>query len=252
MGALSSNKLKAKNKFENIKSKYILLKIFDNLQKRRSLDIIKYNKNMQTRLNININKFQEYLDIYSPIKIEIIPVQDFSQILDDNISKNPNKNKVCRFITGRRDDYKYYHIFFDDDKEEIGRHYLKYNEKVNKIKIIIDYQVKSFYELFANCDCIESIDFKQFYRNNITDMSYMFAQCRSLQKINLNNFNTENVTYMVGMFVWCGQLNELNLKNFNINKVTNMVYMLVGCSEELKKKIKERYKDISEKAFDTY
>ena len=82
-------------------------------------------------------------------------------------------------------------------------------------------------------------------------MSYMFAECESLQKINLNNFNTENVKYMVGMFVWCGQLNELNLKNFNINKVTNMVYMLVGCSEELKKKIKERYKDISEKAFDT-
>ena len=251
MGALSSNKLKAKNKFENIKSKYILLKIFDNLQKRRTLDIIKYNKNMQNRLNININNFQEYLDIYSPIEIEIIPVQKNFGNLDIKIAERLYKDQIRRFVN-RREGYGYYHIFFDDDKEEIGRDYLKFNENINKIKIIINYQVKSFYELFADCDCIESIDFKKFYRNNITDMSYMFAKCESLQKINLNNFNTENVTYMVGMFIGCGQLNELNLKNFNINKVTNMVYMLYRCSEELKKKIKERYKDISEKAFDTY
>ena len=38
-------------------------------------------------------------------------------------------------------------------------------DKVIKIKIIIDYQVKSFKKLFYWCICIESINFKKFYRN---------------------------------------------------------------------------------------
>ena len=35
-------------------------------------------------------------------------------------------------------------------------------EEIKIIKIIIDYQVKSFEKLFYNCDCIESIYFKNF------------------------------------------------------------------------------------------
>ena len=68
---------------------------------------------------------------------------------------------------------------------------------------MIDYQVKSFYELFDDCKCIESINFKKFYRNNITDMSWMFDGCSSLKELNLNNFNTNNVTGMSGMFFGC-------------------------------------------------
>ena len=72
---------------------------------------------------------------------------------------------------------------------------------MTKIKIIIDYQVKSFKELFSRCECIESINFKKFYRNNnITNMSYMFFGCSSLKELNLTNFNTNNVTDMCGMF----------------------------------------------------
>ena len=68
------------------------------------------------------------------------------------------------------------------------------------IKIKIDYQVKSFKGLFEGYNCIESIFFKQFYRNNITDMSYMFSGCSSLKELNLSNFNTDNVTNMNYMF----------------------------------------------------
>ena len=42
------------------------------------------------------------------------------------------------------------------------------------IKIIIDYQIKSFELLFYECKCIESINFKKFYRNNINNMENMF------------------------------------------------------------------------------
>ena len=64
------------------------------------------------------------------------------------------------------------------------------------IKIIIDYQAKSFKKLFYHCNCIDSIFFKKFYRNNITDMSSMFYECLLLKELNLSNFNTINVTNM--------------------------------------------------------
>ena len=51
---------KSDNKFKNIKSKYILQKIFDNLETKRKLNLIKLNKNVKERLNIYINDYNEY------------------------------------------------------------------------------------------------------------------------------------------------------------------------------------------------
>ena len=68
-----------------------------------------------------------------------------------------------------------------------------------------------FQFLFFYCKCIESIEFKKFCRNNVTNMSCMFDGCSSLKELNLNNFNTNNVTDMYGMFDGC--LVELKLKN---------------------------------------
>ena len=127
--------------------------------------------------------------------------------------------------------------------------YLNENDKVSKINIIIDYQVKSFNGLFQWSECIESINFKKFYRNNITDMSYMFSGCSSLKELNLNNFNTDNITDMRWMFRWCSSLKELNLNNFNTYNVTNMKGMFSKCPDELKLKIKSNFKIFKERAF---
>ena len=43
-------------------------------------------------------------------------------------------------------------------------------EEIKIIKIIIEHKIKSFERLFLNCECIESIYFKKFYRNNINNM----------------------------------------------------------------------------------
>ena len=51
-------------------------------------------------------------------------------------------------------------------KEEIKRTYLNENEQIKTIKIIIDYQLKSFEMLFYFCECIAYIYFKKFFRNN--------------------------------------------------------------------------------------
>ena len=52
-------------------------------------------------------------------------------------------NKYGEFINIPKKEKEYYHIYFDNSNEEIKRKYLKKNEKVKMIKIIIDYHVKS-------------------------------------------------------------------------------------------------------------
>ena len=42
--------------------------------------------------------------------------------------------------------------------------YIKENEDIKIIKIIIDYKVKSFKKLFYDCKYIQPINFKKFYR----------------------------------------------------------------------------------------
>ena len=199
---------------EKIKSDYFLQKLYDNMTKKKKLEIVKYNKRIQNRINLSVKNYKEYLETFSSIEIEIIP----------------KKDKYGEFINIDENDKLYYHIYFNDNKEEIKNKYtIKKKNKVRKIKIIIDYQVKSFKELFYWCKCIESINFKKFYRNNITDMSYMFAGCSSLKELNLNNFNTNNVTNMSYMFYGCSSLTNINLPNFNTNNVTNMRGMFKSC-----------------------
>ena len=111
-------------------------------------------------------------------------------------------------------------------KKKIENTYLDTDHNVSKISIIIDYQIKSFCQLFYNCKCIESIEFKNFYRNNVTDMSEMFRGCSSLKELNLNNFNTNNVT--------------------------NMRWMFSRCLDELKLKLKSKFNEFKEEAFEDY
>ena len=253
------SQMKSKNKYENLKNDYFLQKVFNNLEKKKLLNIVKYNKNIKKRINININDFKEYSEKYSSIEIEIKTVN----------------NKYSKFINIKAEDEKYYHIYLNNNKEEIKMKHINEDEEINIIKIIIDYQVKSFEGLFYNCKYVESINFKRFCRNNITNMYSMFSYCSSLKELNLKNFNTNNVTNMGSMFSGCSSLKELNLNNFNTNNVTSMYFMFSecsslkelnlnnfntnnvhtmyrmfsGCSNELIMKIKMQYKNIKGEAF---
>ena len=250
-----------KNKFKEIKSDFFLKILFNCIiPKRILLETIKYNKYMQKIININISNYKDYSENYSSIHIELVP----------------KKNKYGIFINITEEDMDFYHIYFNNNKkEEIKRNYLNENDNVSKINIIADHQIKSFNKLFYNCKCIEFINFRQFFRNNITDMSFMFYKCSSLKELNTINFNTNNVTNMCGMFSWCSSLKELNLinfntnnvtdmshmfvecsslkeinlSNFNTNKVTNMSYMFYGCLDELRMKIKNQCKNFMREAF---
>ena len=99
-----SNKIESKDILKNLKNDYFLQKLFHNLLKKKSLDIIKYNKKIKERINISIKDYKEYSEIYSSIEIEIKPVN----------------NKYGKFINIEENE-KYFHIYFNDNKEEIGR-----------------------------------------------------------------------------------------------------------------------------------
>ena len=66
-----------KNYFRNIKSNYRLKQIFKNIKENKLLDIIKYNKNIQKRLNIGIN---DYIEYYNKIIIDIFPRNNYYYI----------------------------------------------------------------------------------------------------------------------------------------------------------------------------
>ena len=199
---------------KRIKSDYFLVKMLSILSRKKLLHIIKYNKQTQNLLDININDYKNYCEIFSPIEIEIIPTKDV----------------YGKFISISHDK-SYYHIYFNDSKEEAQNNFITGNDKVEKIKIILDYQIKSLNNLFHECKCIRSITFKKFCRININGMIRMFYGCSFLKEINLSNFNTTEVTNMTQMFYGCSKLKELNLSNFNTHKVTNMSQMFYGCSK---------------------
>ena len=141
--------------FEKLKSKYILKYIFDYFERNKLLEIVKYNKKMKKKLELSVKDYKDY----SKIEIELIPANNkYGKFI--NILENSNKIN--------------YHIYFNDSKKNSKKYCLTKYDNVKKVRIIIDNQIKSFYELFSNCECIESITFKRFYRRNITNMAYMF------------------------------------------------------------------------------
>ena len=241
------------NSLCKIKSKKILDNIFGKLSMNKLLEIIRYNKYIQNRINKDINFYKQYLQIV----LEIIPKEKvYGNFI--NIINKENKG--------------YYHIYFNGNKEEIKRNYITEKDNAAKIKIGIDYEIKNLYGLFKECNCIKIMNFIQFNRkvtddmsylfsrcstieeinffnfitDNVTNMSYMFYECSSLKKLNLSNFNTKNVINMRGMFCGCSSLRKINVDGFDISKIENMIGMFdncksfeIICSDEFKKKIKK-------------
>ena len=59
----------------NLKSDYFIQKFFEYMPKRKSLETIRYNKNIQKRINININHYKAYSETKTSIELDIIPMK---------------------------------------------------------------------------------------------------------------------------------------------------------------------------------
>ena len=96
---------------KNVKSHYIILKFFEYLTERKYLETIRYNKSIQKRINININHYKAYSEAKTSIELDIIPM----------------KGKYGEFININKEDKKYFHIYFNDNKKKKLKihHYIK-------------------------------------------------------------------------------------------------------------------------------
>ena len=92
------------SKLDNIKSRYILKIIARNTNQKQFLKILKINRKTQKRLDLDINSYIKYSELYSSIEIELIP----------------SKNKSGKFMKKlNKEEELYYHIYFNDSKKKL-------------------------------------------------------------------------------------------------------------------------------------
>ena len=142
-----SDEIKSKNVLGKIRSKYILKQIFFILHRKCFLKIVQYNKQLQKTFNLSIKEYKKY----SEIEIEIT-LKGYGKFIN---------------IPDNFDDESYFHIYYGKNKEEekVKDAYIEKDEKIKKIRVVIDNGFNSFNKLFSYCKYIKSINFKQFERN---------------------------------------------------------------------------------------
>ena len=138
---------KKNNLIKKIQSKYIMKLIMDNLKVKMRLNLMKYNKNLQKKLDIKLKDYAEYSKI---VIIEIVP------------SKVLQKAYFINFEPGEKD---YIKIYFDGKRRK--ENYIIKKDITSKIKIIIKSEFKKFDSLFYHCKCTQKITFVCFNRVDI-------------------------------------------------------------------------------------
>ena len=152
-----------------VKSPQILKLLTNYIEPKNALNLIKYNKLLQKRLNLSIKDYKSFINII----LEIIPVEPEKLKREKNYFINLTK------------EIKYYDIYFDDNIQDKNRIYFTKNDKINKIKVVLNGDFTNLSELFytkkhgqyGSCDCIKEIHFIKFTGENIIDMNSMFYGC---------------------------------------------------------------------------
>ena len=152
-------------KMLKIRSKIILKSILQNTQQKKYMQLLKYNKILQKKLNISIIDYKEYNQIEVELRV----------------------NKMWtfrRFINLIEKDKPHIHIFISNNKKkEYNRFFLKPGEKIVKLRILIDLEIKSFKGLFQYCDCIKEIKFIKFNRKDIIYFFYFILYFLKIIKL---------------------------------------------------------------------
>ena len=211
---------KHKSLIDNIRCDYILRFIFDILTEKRNLKIVRRNKLLQEKLNININDYKKYKN---RIEMILIPIPSEELKNEKNIFINYTEKEK------EKEKKSLYHIYFNNSREESNRNYITKEDKVNIIRVLLESGIKSLEGLFQDCTCIKRINCIKYKRSDITNMSKMFSGCTSLLFLDISNFITYRVTNMSQMFFDCKALMDLDIINFKTFNVYDMSNMFYGC-----------------------
>ena len=80
---------------DNVKSKYVLKKIFEKIKNKIKLNIIKYNKRIKAKLNINKQDFEIYINLKDFNKKYSINIEDID-IKELNLSGRFKGNELLK------------------------------------------------------------------------------------------------------------------------------------------------------------
>ena len=117
---------------ENVKSKNIIKEIFRNMRNKRKLNIIKYNKRMLSRLNINKDQFENYIILKEFNQKYNINIEDID-IKQLNLKNKNIGNKGLK-------------ILFKIEFQELGKLALN-RDKISDINILEKVNFKELKEL---------------------------------------------------------------------------------------------------------
>ena len=228
------------NLLKKVHSDVTFKKIMNCLNSQTKLNIIKFNKKFQNKLNIEKTDYDEHFKTIIDLKITKLYLNKFKNHIsnvpfvdlkiDDKEAFNENNNNINNNLENKNlinvtleisHKYKSFEnlLYGCDFVEKI------YFRRINRRDI------KSTKNMFHNCPLLKEINFNNFDTTKVTDMSYMFTLCHDLEKITIdpNHFKTNNVKLSKGMFEYCCSLENVNFPSLNFSNVENMGNMFFGC-----------------------
>lgn len=100
-------------------------------------------------------------------------------------------------------------------------------------KISIDFTLKnvtSMYDMFYNCNKLETVDVSAFDVSNVKRMNSCFNLCLKLRELDVAHWDVSSVTNISSMFQHCQTITSLDVSRWNIENVTTMSGIFQGCS----------------------
>ena len=166
---------------ENIKSIFILKKIFNIITNKKKLKIIRYNKKIQTKLNIKIVDYKKYETLKEFNKKFGLNINDIN-IKELDLRNRKIGNEGLKFLKKFQFEFK-----------ELEVLNLSYN-KITDIQILENIQFKKLKELnLSNNDIsdINVLEKKHFEKLEKLDLSFnhYLSSVKILEKVNFKQLN---------------------------------------------------------------
>ena len=238
----NSNKLfeRLKNTFNNM-----IIKLRNNicsnivkirpLFKRKKLKTVEYDdkgsETSEEELISNNNSWAKCNKVYLLIKVNEKDVNKKVFFLSNNEFKSDeNENSIYNNDNLKVLNDSNTQLYIDEEKQEnFKRYFIPKKKGLYKILLKFNISLTDCSYMFARCENILKINFKDFNTEKVINMEYMFFGCKNMEYVNMLSFNTKKVTNMSGMFYDCNSLEDLNLSSFETKNVTNMSKMFYNC-----------------------
>ena len=191
---------------DNVKSKNIIKEIFRNMRNKRKLNIIKYNKRILIRLNINKEQFENY-----------IILKEFNKKYNTNIEDIDIKQLNLTYKYIGNEGIK---ILFKIEFKELKELYLNYN-RISDINILEKVNFKELNKLvlsdniISDINILEKVDFKELKK---LDLSFNeISDIRISEKVNFKELKE--------LYLSFNEISDINiLEKVNFKKL-NILYL---------------------------